>query len=653
MWKGTKLLLIECPGTQARYLVAAILAAAQTPVVSTLVSIAVSTPQGQLNVTVATLSVLGTIAVGQLALCAMSESTARMTQIGSVALQRRLAENAVYSADPNTGRLTSTFAQGIAKMQSLWTMVYWSLVFSVLQLALNIGFMCRVDYVIGIVALSGLQLIFLVQRLKRKADRLSKEYAKALAQQQTMLENLISLRTAARTRRAGWWLLERWDVLADNSGTTLYLSQLFSNLFNSSFSAMGYGVYVFLLGGIYMRYNQGMLTQEQTFASVGYLLGIVGPINALGSFSSRVIWSAGPITNVYTLTAKVEPGDSKPDKAHGARPSARHLLRKMISRTKMSSRNSSAGAGTYTTSGDVKGPRVLVGKLVFHYSGAKAPTLKGVSCEVNSGEFVALVGGSGSGKTTLLKLLGRANNDDVAACKCSGSVTIDGVPADDYLQTAFCTQSFDLLNGTVRDNITFGCAYEADEDVRRAVSLAGLAHVIQAMPQGYDTVIGRGSSVSLSGGQLARLGLARALCCRPRLLLLDEVTSALDPETQQQVLDALHALRREFPITIVLCTHSIKAAEATDRVIMLADGVIAETGSFAELVARRGAFFTLARAHLDAADTDLAGAAPHVAVPVPAGVAGLREDCGPPRDVAGSEAPGIAPHAAPAASARP
>jgi ABC-type multidrug transport system fused ATPase/permease subunit len=87
--------------------------------------------------------------------------------------------------------------------------------------------------------------------------------------------------------------------------------------------------------------------------------------------------------------------------------------------------------------------------------------------------------------------------------------------------------------------------------MRRAASLAGLAHVIQAMPQGNDTVIGRGSRVRLSGGELARLGLARALC-RPRLLLLDEVTSALDLESQQQVLDALHTLRREIPITIVL-----------------------------------------------------------------------------------------------------
>jgi ABC-type methionine transport system ATPase subunit len=149
----------------------------------------------------------------------------------------------------------------------------------------------------------------------------------------------------------------------------------------------------------------------------------------------------------------------------------------------------------------------------------------------------------------------------------------------------------------------------------------------------------------VSGGQLARLGLARALCRRPRLLLLDEVTSALDPETQQQILDALRALRREMPVTIVLCTHSVKAAEATDRVIMLADGVVAETGTFSELATRRGAFFAITRAHLDAAYTSPEGTAPHVAVPV-FGYETGRED----HDAAGIAAPANADKSA---AARP
>jgi ABC-type multidrug transport system fused ATPase/permease subunit len=214
------------------------------------------------------------------------------------------------------------------------------------------------------------------------------------------------------------------------------------------------------------------------------------------------------------------------------------------------------------------------------------------------------------------------DSDADAATRISGSVTVGGVAADDYMQTAFCTQSVDVLDGSLRDNITFGCAYDSDDDVRRAVRRAGLAPVIQAMPQGYDTVIGRGSSVSLSGGQLARLGIARALCCRPSLILLDEVTSGLEPEMQKQILATLRALTREMAVTLILSTHSVQAAEATDRIILLDQGVIAETGTFAELVARRGPFYAIARSHLQAPNSGSAGA-PGFAVPVPSGDAAL------------------------------
>lgn len=241
-----------------------------------------------------------------------------------------------------------------------------------------------------------------------------------------------------------------------------------------------------------------------------------------------------------------------------------------------------------------QGPHVVARDLVFQYPSAAEPTLKGLSAEVQPGEFVALCGGNGSGKTTLLRLLGRA-----CARSDTGSddITVDGVPADDFPDTAFCTQSFDVLNGTVRDNISFGCEWDSLEDVKAAATLAEIAHVIERMPNVYDTVIGRGSEVTLSGGQLARLGLARALCRRPRLLLLDEVTGPLDP-TERQVLETLLELKNKQPLTVVLCTHSVTVAASTDRVIILAEGVVAETGPFSQLVAKRGAFFALAKSHL-------------------------------------------------------
>jgi ABC-type multidrug transport system fused ATPase/permease subunit len=165
--------------------------------------------------------------------------------------------------------------------------------------------------------------------------------------------------------------------------------------------------------------------------------------------------------------------------------------------------------------------------IVFQYPAADEPTLRSLSLEINSGEYVALCGGSGGGKTTLLKLLGHAAPRGGLR---GGTVTVDGVPADAYQETAMCLQNFEVLDGTVRDNISFGCEYDLDYDVHEAALQAEVAPVIDGLPEGYNTRIGRGSSVSLSGGQLARLGLARALCRRPKLLLLDEVSSSLDPQ---------------------------------------------------------------------------------------------------------------------------
>jgi ABC-type multidrug transport system fused ATPase/permease subunit len=134
--------------------------------------------------------------------------------------------------------------------------------------------------------------------------------------------------------------------------------------------------------------------------------------------------------------------------------------------------------------------------------------------------------------------------------------------------------------------------------VQAAARDAEMLHIIEAMPHDFDTVIGSGSQLKLSGGQLARLGLARALCRRPRLLLLDEVTSALDPATEQQILATLRTISRTRPVTIIMVTHSIFAMQQTDRVIMLAGGRVAEQGKYQDLLDSRGAFWALAHSHI-------------------------------------------------------
>ena len=476
--------------------------------------------------------------------------------------------------------------------------------------------------VIAVVSLAFVPVIYSVQSVKLKANAWSVQYGKCLGEQQMALENLAGLRTSARTLRAGWWLMRRWDALGEHSRRALFWSTVWSNLLQTCFQSLGFLLYLAGLYAIFLRYNSLVFSQQQAFAMVGYMGGLLSPINQLASFNSKLIWNAGPVMDVHMYASgKTAPEDAlppppQPPPQPQPQPPPQQQQQPRRRPTAAAANlpandlfvGSNSGVKTDPSSSD-KGPRIVADNVVFQYHpSATTPTLKGLSAELRPGEYVALCGGSGSGKTTLLRLLGRA-----VGGATSGSITVDGVPADEYPDTAYCLQSFEVLNGTVRDNIAFGAQHGSDDDVRKAARLAEIAHIIERMPQGYDTVIGRGSSVSMSGGQLARLGLARALCRRPRLLLLDEVTSPLDPETEGQVLATLRALSSQLPLTIVLCTHSVVAASTTDRVVMLADGVVAEIGPFSELVDNRGPFFTLARSHLgdDARDADNAGQGDH------------------------------------------
>jgi ABC-type multidrug transport system fused ATPase/permease subunit len=516
-YRACEVLVHEAPWTHVGYLLCTVASASRGPLISLVVSIAIGTPPAALRLGPVIGALVGVILFGVAGGAGMSVLTARAFAIGSKALQRRLALKAIYgAANKNTGLLTSTFSQGLSKLQSLWLAVYWTLIFNVIALLLNLVFLATVDVVLAAVTLSLLAAVFTLPVGKGKSGKASVTYAARLGEQQAVLENLIALQTSARTNRAGWWLMRRWDVLGERTRGALYTSQVSSNFISVGIAAASYVAYLLCVSAIFARYQAGLLSQQQAFAATGYLIGIIAPNIALGGFSSRVIWTAGPVLSVFSMAGEDFTEDHELPRCPGVGAGG----------------SVPAPAPSPPLRAPSNAPAVVARDVVFTYPSSAGPTLKSLSAEVRPGEYVALCGGSGSGKTTLLRLMGRANTSRSDAD--SGSITVDGVAADDYTGTAFCTQSFEVLNGTVRDNISFSSEWDSDDDVRAAARLAELAHVIESMPDGYDTVIGRGSTVALSGGQLARLGLARALCRRPRLLLLDEITSPLDPEVSCQ-----------------------------------------------------------------------------------------------------------------------
>jgi ABC-type multidrug transport system fused ATPase/permease subunit len=232
-------------------------------------------------------------------------------------------------------------------------------------------------------------------------------------------------------------------------------------------------------------------------------------------------------------------------------------------------------------------PQTLaVDDVTFGYDPAQ-PVLRGVSLRLERGEMVCLVGATGVGKSTLLSLLLRLYDPDSGAIALDGSDIRRLGTASLRQRIALVPQDPWILDGTIADNIAFGRPDAGHDEIVEAARTALVHRFVEAMPAGYDTVVGEGG-VMLSGGQRRRLALARALLRGSEVLLLDEPTSGLDAESEQAVMSAIEGAATGRMTLVV--SHRLRVAMLADRVVVLADGRITEAGTPAELVARGGTF---------------------------------------------------------------
>ncbi|MDD3311409.1 NHLP bacteriocin export ABC transporter permease/ATPase subunit [Pseudodesulfovibrio sp.] len=238
--------------------------------------------------------------------------------------------------------------------------------------------------------------------------------------------------------------------------------------------------------------------------------------------------------------------------------------------------------------GEIRG-NIEVANVSFRYGDDGAQVLTDVSFTVRPGEFVAVTGPSGSGKTTLLRLLLGFEAPNTGAILYEGQDLGQLDAAKVRRQMGVVLQNGGLMPGDIFTNI-IGASTLTLDDAWRAAEMAGFAEDIKAMPMGMHTVISEGAS-TLSGGQRQRLIIARALARDPKVLLFDEATSALDNRTQDIVTRSLN----DLPVTRVVIAHRLSTIKDADRIIVLRDGRIAESGTYAELMAAGGVFHDLAK----------------------------------------------------------
>ena len=218
----------------------------------------------------------------------------------------------------------------------------------------------------------------------------------------------------------------------------------------------------------------------------------------------------------------------------------------------------------------------------FHYTSSQPQTLFDISLEIEPGSQVALIGSSGAGKSTLADLiLG-------LLLPTSGQVLINGEPADKAVrsrpgQLGYVPQKPGLVLGSISQNIALGVSSSDinDESLQNAVHKAHLKGLIDSLPEGLGTDLGKGKD-QLSGGQLQRIGLSRALYTKPKLLVMDEATSSLDAESEQEINQALDAMRGE--VTVILIAHRLNTIQRSDVVYLVDEGRIADFGTFPQLL---------------------------------------------------------------------
>ncbi len=468
-----------------------------------------------------------------------------------------------YYASRRTGELTSRIAADLSQIQEVLNSSLSQLVRQIATLVGGVVLIGMISLKLTLVMISSFPFLVLAAIVTgRRIRRLSRKAQDELAASNAVVEETLqgvqmvkSFSNEAYETGRYTTLIQRYvtDVLKVAHYRGAFLSFIIFGLFG--------GIVLVLWTGIRMV-QLGELT--------------IGSLTSFMLYTTFIGAAMGSFAELFSQLQKALGATERIDEILGEVPE-------------------SLAAGTNTGDCDehfsLKGA-VSLQQVRFSYPGRRGgePVLQDISFEVNPGERLALVGSSGSGKTTLFALLQRFYDVD------GGYIAIDGKNIKEYpLQVirsgiAIVPQDILLFGGSISDNIAYGKPGASDEEIMRAAVQANAHDFIMRFPDGYRTLCGdRG--IQLSGGQRQRIAIARAVLSDPAILLLDEATSSLDSESEKLVQEALEHLMQGR--TSFVIAHRLSTIRNIDRIIVLKEGRIVESGTNQELLEKEDGFYRM------------------------------------------------------------
>jgi ATP-binding cassette subfamily B protein len=416
-----------------------------------------------------------------------------------------------------------------------------------------------VDWQLALLALAIVPVIFvLLLRFVRRIGPLFREVQQTLGRLNSVLqEDLAGIRVIRTFVREDYEVSRYRSVNDELLGKNLQTVRTFSNNFPFVFLLANLGTLIIVLfGGLQVMSDR--LTIGELVAFNTYLGFLLFPIFTIGFLAAGISRAGASSLRVFeVLDAPLEVEDA-PDAV--PLPPIRC--------------------------------RVEFDGVRFRYPGDEREILRGISFSAEPGQTVAILGTTGSGKSTLVNLIPRFY--DVTA----GGVRLDGHDVRDVTlaslrgQIGIVMQSSLLFSGPVRENIAYGRPDATQEEIEAAARAAQADEFIRALPQGYDTVVGE-RGLGLSGGQRQRIAIARALLIDPRLLILDDSTSAVDAETEAAIQDSLDRLMREGHRTVFVIAQRISTVRDADLILVLDGGGIAAMGTHDELLSTSELYYEI------------------------------------------------------------